>query len=64
MILVHNALAAKGEVLLTPEQIALADIDGNGIVDSVDASLILVYNAYRAKEGMLSLFEWFHSLSG
>jgi len=28
---------------LTPEQIVLADVDGNGIVQAYDASLILMY---------------------
>ena len=43
-------MAAKGEVFFTPEQIALADIDGNGIVDSVDASLVLVFNARKVED--------------
>ena len=40
----HASTGAEGSTL-TPEQLTAADIDTNGIVDSIDAAIVLRYSA-------------------
>ena len=42
------------------ETIALGDTDGNGILDSKDASTILAFYAYRSTGGKEDLYTFIH----
>ena len=55
MLVLYALYSTGGDPSLTPEQFAADDVNGDGQINSKDASLILAYYTYLSTGGALEI---------